>query len=377
MKIQTNDIEIPVSLKLLQEDKKAYIKLDVHNDENKEILLQDIPEIFFDHYHNDIHDKYTLFVLKRDNLKENQIATIYLKKTPKEKERIGFIIPTMAIESQEHDFSEDTYFWKFSNAALQILFNTNNNFIFPDTIDINQEKIYLSDLLGGNIAFLVIEKKDFDISEIFSSIISYGFLLREENEEEENEEENEEKNNLPKNLHLLKISPDLENVKFQIFNILKIYHLQSNSAFKFFLLYQIIEILMQEIFQNTKNELLESLENQTDVNKIREILKNYTSEENRLGKLVDTYAVENGTFQNIVDLQNACKNYLHAIGLISSCDENIGFFHNYIYKIRNALFHNFRLHHESNNSKLDNVVNELLKIIPKILFSYKRTTSRL
>lgn len=374
MKIQTNNIKIPVSLKLLQEDKKAYIKLDVHNDGNTEILLQDIPEIFFDHCHNDIYDKYTLFVLKRDNLKENQIANICLKKTPEEKEkRIGFIIPTMAIESQEHDFAENTCFWKFSNAALQILFNTNNNFIFSNTIDINQEKIYLSDLLGGNIAFLVIEKKGFDISEIFSSIISYGFLLREENEENE---ENEEKNNLPKNLHLLKISPDLENVKFQIFNILKIYHLQSNSAFRFFLLYQIIEILMQEIFQNTKNELLESLENQTNVNKIRKILQNYTSEENRLGKLVDTYAVGNGTFQNIEDLQNACKNYLYAIGLISSCDENIGSFHNYIYEIRNALFHNFRLHNESNNSKLDNVVNELLKIIPKILFSYKRTTSR-
>ena len=328
MKIQTNDIEIPVSLKLHQEDKKAYIKLDVHNYENKEILLQDIPEIFFDHYCNDFHNKYTLFVLKRDNLKENQITNIYLKKTPEEKEkRIGFIIPTMAIESQEHDFAENTYFWKFSNAALQILFNTNNNFIFPNTIDISQEKIYLSDLLGGNIAFLVIEKKDFDISEIFSSIIRYGFLLREENEE------NEENDNLPKKLNLLNISPDLESVKNQIFNILKIYHLQSNSAFKFFLLYQIIEILIQEIFQNTKNELLESLENQTDVDKIKEILRNYTSEENRLGKLVDTYAVKNGTFknENIEDLQNACKNYLHAIGLISSCDENIGMFHNYIY----------------------------------------------
>lgn len=364
MNIKTNDKEIATSLILSKQEEKAYIKLNVGDDTNQEIVLQDIPSIFFENYQDNIYNEYTLFLLKKHNLKENEIFSIYFDKKDRDLGKpSGALIPVTAIESEDHDFADKHWFWRYSNAALQTLF-TLNLWTCHYNIDIDQERIYLSELLGEDAAFLIIHRKQFDIVDIFSSIIRYGFFLQEKDINPIPEYFSSCKD-LPKGKHLIlsKISPDLEKVKFQIFNILKLYVFQSNNIFKFFILYQIIEILMQEIFDDTKDELLKLLAETTDIQAMRDLLSKSVSEKQRLRLLVDDYA--NSVFKDgdLKILKDACQSYLN---------EEMNNFQECIYKVRNALFHNLRLHDESRDGHLKLIVDELMKIIPDILFSYKK-----
>lgn len=363
MNIKTNDKEMATSLILSKQEKKAYIKLDITYDTNQAIVLQDIPSIFFENCQDNIHE-YTLFLLKKHNLKENEIFSIYFdKKERNECPPYATLIPVTAIESENHDFADKPWFWRYSNVALQTLF-TLNLWTCYYNINIDQERIYLSELLGEDAAFLIIHRKQFDIADIFSSIIRYGFFLQEKNISPIPEYFSACED-LPdgKYLTLSKISPDLKKVKFQIFNILKLYVHQSNNIFKFFILYQIIEILMQEIFDDTKDELLKLLAETTDIQAMRDLLSKSVSEKQRLRILVDNYA--NSVFKDgdLKILKDACQSYLN---------EEMNNFQECIYKVRNALFHNLRLHDESRDDYLKQIVDELVKIIPDILSSYKK-----
>ena len=369
MNIKTNDKEMATSLILSKQEKKAYIKLDLTDNTNQEIILQDIPSIFFDNCQDNIHE-YTLFLLKKHNLKENEIFSIYFdQKEGDECTPYAALIPATAIESENHDFADNPWFWRYSNVALNTLFNL-NLWTCHYNINIDQERICLSELLGEDTAFLIIHKKQFDIADIFSSIIRYGFFLQEKNispipeyfsacEDLPNE----------KSLILSKISPDLEKVKFQIFNILKLYVLQSNNIFKFFILYQIIEILMQEIFYDTKNELLKLLAETTDIQAMRNLLSNRASEKQRFGILVNDYVNREFKDKDLRILKDACKYYLN---LDEKMNKKMNNFQDYIYTVRNSLFHNLRLHDESRDGHLKLIVDELMKIIPDILFLYKK-----
>ena len=103
MNIKTNDKEMATSLILSKQEKKAYIKLDITYDTNQAIVLQDIPSIFFENCQDNIHE-YTLFLLKKHNLKENEIFSIYFdKKERNECPPYATLIPVTAIESENHD----------------------------------------------------------------------------------------------------------------------------------------------------------------------------------------------------------------------------------------------------------------------------------
>ena len=80
-------------------------------------------------------------------------------------------------------------------------------------------------------------------------------------------------------------------------------------------------------------------------------------------RVVDDYA--NSVFKDgdLKILKDACQSYLN---------EEMNNFQECIYKVRNALFHNLRLHDESRDGHLKLIVDELMKIIPDILFSYKK-----
>ena len=370
MNIKTNDKEMATSLILSKQEKKAYIKLDIIDDTNQEIVLQDIPSIFFDNCQDNIHE-YTLFLLKKHDLKENDIFSIYFDKKERSNKCTpsAVLIPVTAIEAENHDFADKSWFWRYSNVALQTLF-TLNLWTCHYNINIDQERIYLSELLGEDTAFLIIHRKKFDIADIFSSIIRYGFFLQEKNISPIPEYFSACED-LPdgKYLTLSKISPDLEKVKFQIFNILKLYVHQSNNIFKFFILYQIIEILMQEIFDDTKNELLKLLAETTDIQAMRDLLNDHASEKQRFRILVDNYVNRKFKDEDLKILKDACKYYLN---LDEKMNKKMNNFQECIYKVRNSLFHNLRLHDGSRDGHLKQIVDELMKIMPDILFSYKK-----
>ena len=352
--------EIPVSLEV--DVTKKILSINLSDDK---LNLVNIPDKFF----QDIGDvsKYSTFILKHSNLIENDIYVVYLKRNGEDKRRVGYLIPILAIESEEHDFSDDAHFWRFCNVAIRLLFDKGNKLkLYPDLNIDNSHDVVLSQLLGNDTAILVLSESNFDIKKVFPSLVSSGFVFQDSNILSINKYSSSEKlESIKKSFYIKCISNDLNLMKDEIYSLLQLYLSQENNVFRFFILYQIIEILITEIFNNTKEQLLDDITN-GDINKIRDTIKIYSDESKRIARLVDKYSRQAFSDGNSDNIRNSCFDFLK---IYESNYDKSGF-NSYIYDIRNRLFHNFRTHDKEIEDKLELVVNDFVKLLPDILYYY-------
>lgn len=320
---------------------------------------------------------YSVFVLKHNNLKENNIYEVYLdRNNTEEKDRVGYIIPVLAMESTDHDFYDNIHFWRFCNAAIRLLFDGQNKLkLYLNSSIENSHNILLSHLIGSETAILVSNKPYFDIKEAFPSLLSRGFVLQQRNIFDIHKYySSEELNNNTKKFIIKCISNDLSPLKDDIYSLLLLCSSQENSVFRFFILYQIVEILISHIFNNTKNEILTAIAEIKDDNiqKIRDVIKNYTDESRIIMNLVDKYSNKAFSKANIETMRGLCLDFIREY----KSDYNSEHFGTYIYSIRNRLFHNFRTHNEDMENKLKLIVDEFTKIIPNILYYYSNNIDK-
>lgn len=358
---------------LVYDDKEVSISLEIDNDEkilsmifsNNKLNIANIPEIFFQDVEN---LEYSIFVLKHYSLKENNIYNIYLDENDKkDTSKIGYLIPILAIESIEHDFKDNVNFWRYCNAAIRLLFCESNQLRLYSNLNIqNSYDVILSELFGPDTAILVLNNSNFDIKKIFSSLVSRGFIFQESNILSVNKYySSEELESGTKNFYIKCMSNDLECMKNEIYSLLQLYSSQENNVFRFFILYQIIEVLMQCIFDNTKQELLANIAN-SDISGMRKAVSKYTDESKRIASLVDTYSNKAFSNENTGQIKTSCCDFLK----IYNPNYDASNFNVYIYDMRNRLFHNFRTHNKEIENQLGLVVDDFVKIIPKILYYY-------
>lgn len=327
-------------------------------------------------------DSYSLFFLKKKDLRENDIFEVKIcQNTSDAMQTTGFIIPVASIESAEHSYADNETFWSLAKASLLILLKKQNFIISFANLDTRntEQSSTLSDILGTDTSFLIIKENNFDISSIIPSIVGYGFVLQKDKIFQIHDYAFNRDLTSVTSLEFLKFSPDLESVRNSINKILEIYISQINNIFRFFILYQIIEILMHEIFKNQHSNLLSELtsqqiENVQDIRALTSTINKFTGEAERLNKLRQSYAA--GCFSNsdMLLLKEACWNYLDVTGNSPMSDKEkskLEHFDKFIYSVRNRLFHNFRLHTEDANQFLGTISDELTKIFPKILNRYR------
>lgn len=247
-----------------------------------------------------------------------------------------------------------------------MLFDNGNKLkLYPDLNIDNSHDVVLSQLLGNDTAILVLSESNFDIKKVFPSLVSSGFVFQESDILSINKYSSSEKLESRKNFYIKCISNDLNLMKDEIYSLLQLYLSQENNVFRFFILYQIIEILITEIFNNTKEQLLDDITN-CDVKKIRETIKNYSDESIRIARLVDKYSRQAFSDGNSDNIRNSCFDFMN---MYESNYDKSGF-NSYIYDIRNRLFHNFRTHDKEIEDKLELVVNDFVKLLPDILYYY-------
>lgn len=354
-----NDKEVPISLEIDNNEKILSMIFS-----NNKLNIVNIPEIFF----QDVETlEYSIFVLKHYSLKENSIYEVYLDENGKDKIRAGYLIPILAIESIEHDFKDKIHFWRACNTAIRLLFGESNQLrLYPNLNIQNSYDVMLSELFGPDTAILVLKNSNFDIKKVFSSLVSRGFIFQESDILSVNKYYSyEELESGTKKFYIKCMSNDLDHIKDEIYSLLQLYSSQENNVFRFFILYQIIEVLMQCIFDNTKQELLNNIRN-SDINGVRKAVSNYTDESKRIASLVHTYSNKAFSNENTREIKTSCCDFLK----IYNPNYDTSNFNFYIYDMRNRLFHNFRTHNKEIENKLGLVVNDFVKILPKILYYY-------
>jgi len=323
-------------------------------------------------------DYEVIFLLKKDVI-ENDISTVRYRFDDGYR-NIGFLIPAISLESTDHDYAEDNRFLLYSYIATVELLKKFPMYPYVKDIAFDDNKFNISDLISQDLVICIIWKKDivdFTMSRLAVCLFEEGYVALSSRLPSElvfsknNIESNSDETHEIKKFTIELLSSDVVDYAL-IEKILFVYFpYEKNPPFKFFLLYQIIELLMSYILQHEYDLILTQLkEVQQDNLKSRDVLdkiKEFTAEKKRLSLLFNSYS---RVHQKSAELKSTSLAYVikmidAGISDEKNCEE-------YFYLIRNFIVHNMISLNEDNNVELEEVNANLISMVPLLLKTFKK-----
>lgn len=302
----------------------------------------------------------------REDCVENSIFQVKVKAEHRDI-RIGWIFPLQALVSNEHDYSDNEHFLKYAYVAYWLLLDgieekDDEAKRLPETIDIR-------DYYDENSIMLVMDKEniaqihDFSLEDYYIdlfrkgySYIGHGNLISQINQIED------------KALNLKKISSDIKSpsVLTELFKNsipLKI----DNEFARFLLYYQVVEILISNIFEHSFSFFMQSFQNgQYDLFEKKEELDKMANEKIRVRQLFSSYS-------SIKDEDLSALN-VSCCELLIRCNKNTSERQaDNLYAVRCLIAHEL---YSVLNNHLDDVLKRIndvfIDVLMDILFSFKK-----
>jgi hypothetical protein len=304
-------------------------------------------------FDQEVTDNYLLYILHKPNCPENYIYQI---KEDSIDQRIGWIFPLNAIISRAHDYVNNQHFSRYAYIGMQkYLLTKQYTYFFDLGADISNLKI--TDLYQDNIILLVICKErllghEFDIVNYLPSLFSQNIFINNNSYEHQTDP-------LHIFLHLKKTSEHLIENPFVIELFTKLLF-ETHTLIKFFVLYQIIELLIEKILLSELRILSRKIEDKKLYTRdLRERISKFETEKDRIAKLFSEYLlIDSELIYN--NLKTNCDNFLRQIG---KEDQIPGTFYESLYSVRNFIFHDYR-----------NLPNEVFETINEINFAFENLT---
>lgn len=322
----------------------------------------------------DLSDKgkeYDIYFLAKKNIKESDIYQFYHGPSNK---RIGWIIPVISLDSKDHEYAYNPHFLKYAYAgsvgALELL----NDSVYSRAV-YDGNDLTFSDIFHEATVLLVISKEtlvdgvDFDIEKAYPGLIGHGYVkLSSFNPEDITLQVDID---LDIRLNIEFVSNEIHS--YSLINELLNFSLayERKAVFKFFYLYQIIELLIDSVFKCEQQILVDKLltvkEDSAKTKDVIEEISRFVSERKRMSLLFKNYCKIDSA---LAEIKRLCNQFLSKIGR-DQCEE----LSDYLYSIRNFIFHQYRDYPSAEESLLNEIVVEMLYILPFILSSYKKPTS--
>jgi hypothetical protein len=365
-------------------DEQTYFELsDVQN--SIKIYIDYVLTIYRDDNTDYKPEDYSLFILKSWVLnKENDIFQVFDKEFYKEPNRVrlGWIFPIQALLSNEHQYADNKHFLKYAYVAfLKLLKNKEKYTTFNPQFTTIRNNYELTDFYGENIIILVLcnsslQKIDnFHIYNYITSLYSYGYYFCEPTENlKEIDTRSDSENPTGKKLIIQKNSPCLqkEDYLYRLFkDLLKN---EEHHLVRFYLLYQVIELMIQIVFERKIVEEISkfNISEDKDVRKLKNKIEDISKEDRRVSILIN----------NDVKINNP--------NLLISCNELIKLFNDdddsnekddiskkqdlggALYDVRCLIVHQFRkLPEKILEEKLREINKEFENIVIKIILDYE------
>lgn len=300
--------------------------------------------------------KYYLLRNERDDYSENCIFQVYVSK-----KRIGWIFPIQALQSNQHEYSEDVHFLKYAYVASYLL--------IQDIESINEkelplENILLSDFYDEKLTVLILDKEninsieDFSLEDYTVSLFQKGYSYSGKgNLTSEIEKED-------KRINLKPIAKELRNIKYIHTLFSKEIPKEQEAFAKFHVYYQIIEILIALIFEDKFGKFVKALDD--DRNLLfdkRDELGTMVLEKQRVKWLFSNYV--NVSMQESVRLNSQCEKILslNEKKIHKTMAENL-------YSVRCLLVHNMYILNEESHDVLEEINRTFLDVLMEILLSF-------
>lgn len=311
---------------------------------------------------------FEIYLLTNKYLVENNIYEVC---DTTRNNRIGWCFPIQALGSTEHSYADNEHFLRYAYvAAIKLLKDEFTNvFKYAPSILDSSVRLKFEDFFPENTAILVISlekiggETQLNIGGWIPSLYVHGYIpLKHRNPKYISMASYE---NDGSRLYIQAISQHLPNTSFVELVFSELLAYETNTFLKFFYLYQIIELLIEDVFRNEHQLLFDGVMSEKDLLKIKDMLdklRDISSEKQRLHLLISNYITN--PF-DCSDLKNACNQFLINCGNSVIPDPMTS-----LYTVRNILFHRYR-DYQTNHDDIETVVSEFITFLVELLQQYR------
>lgn len=313
-------------------------------------------------------DEFDVYLLDSPDIRENDVRQVF-NKIVGDKARIGWAIPVLSLVSDQHDFAADEHFLKYSYVALAKSLSALPKDIILDVSDLRC--IEPLKMFGEGAVVLVVSRltlrngHDFELRRALPSLVSYGYSPR--SIEDDRSYPWVMRDPIAKSIAIVQSArtPDDHDMVAAMLN--GFVSSQRSVALQFFYLYQIIELLMERVVAFRQVEIADSIaragSNSSLIKAALEKIGEINSEKSRMNLVVDRYARMGA---ELGDLRAQCNRLKIKLGMDTG--ESMS---EYLYPLRNYIFHNFRSFPKDAEAELKSVVSSLLAVMPLFLARFE------
>ena len=329
-------------------------------------------------------NQFTLHLFKADNIPENYIKEIFEKQYKKISQgngRIGWIFPLQALVSNEHDYAEEIHFLRYADVAFQKLISSEPIYcqIYPEC---NIEKIYsINEFYEADSVVLILSNEctekiaDFEICNYLPALFGFGYSyngqkLYDMREEIEFKTESKFKDNIGKKIVVAPISNEISESTYINRLFIELLCNEKHHLVKFQLLYQVIELLIENIYCNDIRSLIINVgEDAHNIHDIRSEFAKISDETNRIEKVFGEYTLNIGDKSELKDL---CFELIKFVGGDDKYKEySLG---KCLYRVRNILVHNYRTLSEEAYTIINKINHCFEAVIIGLLIEWRKPT---
>ena len=317
------------------------------------------------------HNNYTLFLFKNNFYAENHIYQVYESELD---ERLGWMFPIQAINSKSHSFTDNQFFLNYAFAAIKILL-IGSNLTRSNSSKFNRDNYSVLDFYEDDDILLVLSNQkiakieNFSIDNFIPCLFKFGYHLVTSSKSGENifHSQNQFYDQLSTRIVLKPISKCLQSELYVNNLFKKFLPYEQHHLVRFSVLYQIVEWLIEKIFQK---ELLSRIgdyrcraPNDTiEFYELKESIIELTNEKKRINKLFSNYA---NIAASCHDLKRKCDILLNALGK----EQNDSITHS-LYRIRNILYHGYRNLNDVMVEMVEEINREFEIVIVELVINY-------
>lgn len=318
--------------------------------------LNVLPDYMLENY--DIH---MLKCIRRDSA-ENSIYHVYFDDT-----RVGWIFPIQALLSDAHDYANDTHFLKYAHVAYCALIDRLNAEIIEEKQTYGE--LYLEDYYDTCVHMLVLDNenvskiREYKFQNYIVGLFVKGYI---DNDISVTGELIVDRDPIIKRLAVKSLSKDL--VEYEYINSLVGVMLPgANCGYpRFHILYQIIELLMERVFQIEFVRLLENYqyEDRNGIFDLKENISQISGERHRIKLIFQEYS-KLYTDANR-DLIEQCRALISAF---ETCEEeDLGVV---LYRTRCLLVHRYYLFFDKEwEGRIESINDNFIQLVYEVLTSF-------
>ncbi|MBQ9935274.1 MAG: hypothetical protein IJO70_05430 [Lachnospiraceae bacterium] len=343
-------------------EKKCYSKYQYNSiekifcilDDDNNIVREIIPDVKLDDEYNPKNFEMIILHNEREDCTEESIYQVCV-----EKQRIGWIFPIQAIRSKEHSYAENKFFLKYAYVAWNLLIE--QLCIEIDSLD----EFDLFREYPEEISLLVLDKDNcnkvdgFEFNKYIVGLYQKGYSVIGKGNLYGDAIENNTK------IHIKRQSKELDDIPYLIELFKKQIPRETNDISRFYLYYQVIEILISKVFdeefsvfieelQNTTEKLFDKKEDLGQISnekwRVRKLCNNYCSVDTYLKKCLNEKCIEMLTYTN-------CKVY-------ENMEDNL-------YQVRCLMVHRMYMLDDMAEKLLSEINDIFLEVIIQLVISYK------